>query len=835
MRYLEGKERNQFLCSSSLADIFVEWYVGVSIDNFGSIDWDTLWTLLSDNYDVAKAEKNIFEFAELNFKDEDLLQLTEKQQAINSDVKKFLYILHKDINNSHLQELDILNACDSVILASESAKIVMKNSKYKEIDLQLLYFDYLRNKENTINRLAEALEKADDSLLLKDLIFIEGISHIFSLLKVSTVGDLKQFKPEIIGDLLFFANNQLIRNLNLNKEDSIQYLENSIKSAIEKLDSEKRYDYEIFCKGQGIGHRLVKSSQKEIMNKYGLDPLSADRKRREILSYISSLELDLLSTLCVVIYSSFGHQKYYEYEQLEKVLNPEALDIVALLAEYSNDLLINFDRKHYVFFNPTEKSIENLIESISEEINIVIYPDEYNSFNLCKKRIIADEWSKTSNGYYLRKDKTELKLASELITEVFVQGYHIQNDYEELCRLLKEKYGSKFVCPSKSVVVWKVQKDEMFCQIDRGTYLAWNICPELNLLEQADILSYIQEQGELVYYHSIFEHFKDEFKAKGIINQYFVKGIVDHYVDGYGYEKNRDYIKKEGSEMTGQQAILKKILEFDGVFSLQQLRNSFPGVKDYTFTNLIQNCDDVLSLGSSKFVTLINSGVTENGEEIIIRQAQEALKNSGGRAVIAKKILTRIKLFESDWKSELGLISTSTGLYCFLSKSEKGNELFEFHSPYIALKGSNKEEMNFKSSLRKVLSEMDEITYDKFKKTITDLGVNKNYPINFIDVFEEMCDEYLLVDRFKLVKISKLFISKEEIEKVQNKIKILLSRKKYIDSETKSNFVGFPKSIGGYPTNEFLILGLVATFLQNEFDYVLITKGAKLTYKIKEA
>ena len=104
--------------------------------------------------------------------------------------------------------------------------------------------------------------------------------------------------------------------------------------------------------------------------------------------------------------------------------------------------------------------------------------------------------------------------------------------------------------------------------------------------------------------------------------------------------------------------ILLKIKEFDGVFSLQQLRNAFPGVKDYTFQIVLQECDEAISLGNNKYVTLENSGVTEVGEEMIISEALSILKATNGRPLIAKKILSKIKLFNEDYKKELGYITT---------------------------------------------------------------------------------------------------------------------------------------------------------------------------------
>ena len=832
MRYLEGKDREQFSCSPALSDIFIEWFTGVTIDNFGTIEWNMLWNILSDNYNLSSAERAIFEFANINFKNGDFFSLNEKQENVYSAVKAFLFALHK--NNQETVKVDLSQEDNGLFISVECSRVILRHTQFKEIDLQLLYFNYLQNKDYFISSLGEALNKADGHKKLDELFVCEGIEQLYSFLGIKYVSELKNLPIENVADAFFFAIDQLVQNIQLGDFEAIKLIEEKVDGIKTKLMDNNRADYDLVIESQGIGNKLVKPSQKEMNKKYGLDPLTIERKKKELLKQIEEFDNRLIPLLCVVLFSKFGKQKYYAYESLINLFEKETVDLLCLVAEHSDNILLSFDRKHYIFYNPSARKLNDLLDAISGEMNDLIRFGEYSEFTLLKKKMVSERWSKKAK-YYLRKELTELKLAISVMDEKFPQGYHIQNDYESLCKFLKEKYGEDFDCPSVSVVTWKLQKDDHFCQIDRGTYLPWSKCPDLDLLEQAAIVDYIQNAGDVIYYASIFEHFKDEFKKKGVNNQYFVKGIVDHYIDGYGYEMNRDFIKKEGSSITGKQAILQKIMEFDGAFSLQQLRNEFPGVKDYSFQIVIQENDEIISLGDNKYVVLVNSGVTAEGEEIMITEAQNALRASDGRPVIAKRILTKIKLFYDDWKKEMGLITTPTALYCFLQKSERANELFEFKRPYLALKGTNKDEMNFNTSLFKTLSELDEITYDIFRKIVTEIGGAKTHPINFIDIFEEMCDEYLLVDRFRLLKISKLYINRTEIENVKTKLMGLLSKKQFIDSETKTNFKSFPKQIGGLPVNEYLLLGIVATYLQNSFDYELITRGAKLTYKIKEA
>lgn len=832
MRYLEGKEREQFSCSPALSDIFVEWFTGVTIDNFGTIEWDMLWNLLSDNYNLSSAERAIFEFASKTFKHGDLFSLDDNQEEIYNNVKSYLFELHK--NNQEIDKVDLKTASNSPLISVDSSRIVLKNTQFKEVDLQLLYFDYLRNKDSILEKLKMALKKANANKKLEELFVGDGVEQLYSHFGIKYVSDLKEIPLENIGSTFFFSINQLIQNVQLSDSEAIVLLEEKVTLIKSKLMDENLSEFDLVLESQGIGNKLVKPSQKEINKKYGLDPLTIERKKKELFKRIEELDSGLVQLLNVVLYSKIGKQKYYDYESVSKYFELETLDLLCLYVEYSDSIILSFDRKHYIFFNPTTKKLNDLLDSVADTMSDLIHFSEYTTFDLCKKKLVFERWSKKAK-YYLRKDLTELKLAVAVMEDKFPKGYHIQNDYELLCKYLKEKYGDDFICPSISVVTWKMQKDEHFCQIDRGTYLPWNKCPDLDLLEQAAIVDYIQNSGDIIYYASIFEHFKDEFRKKGVSNQYFVKGIVDHYIDGYGYEVNRDFIKKEGSTITGKQAILQKIMEFDGAFTLQQLRNEFPGVKDYTFQVVIQENDEIISLGDNKYVVLVNSGVAAEGEDIMIDETQNALRASDGRPVIAKKILTKIKLFYDDWKKELGLITTPTALYCFLSRSERANELFEFKRPYMAFKGTNKDEMNFSTSLFKALSELDEIDYDTFRKAVIDIGGTKAHPINFIDIIEELCDEYLLVDRFKLLKISKLFINRNEIENIKTKLLVLLSKKASVDSESKTLLKSFPKQIGGLPMNEYLLLGIVATYLQNSFDYELVTKGAKLTYKIKEA
>lgn len=626
----------------------------------------------------------------------------------------------------------------------------------------------------------------------------------------------------------------LSRENYLEDKDVLKELNSKLDELDRRLIFENEPVFQMVLDTQGIGRQLTKMTSKEIIKKYSLDWYYVETKKVSLLKREKFFIKYILQALTVFLFQRFGNRKYYEYELLLDVFGQKRADFIALLAERNNLSPLVFDRKHFVFYSPSLVDWNYIIASIVSSIPSIVSFEDFEKASLFIKKTIEENWSKGSK-YYLKKGLTELKMTMDVLEEKFPRGYHIQNDFTKLCNHLKKAYGDLFEIPASGVITWKLQKDDRYCQIDRGKYLPWSKCPELNLLEQAEIINYIQNAGDLVHYATILEHFKDEFKSKGIDNQYFVKGVIDHYLDGYGYEKNRDCIKTQGSSITAQQAILQKIKEFDGVFTIQQLRNLFPGVKDYTFQIVLLESDDTIALGNNRYVSLANSGMTEKGEEMVIREALNILNSTNGGPLMAKKILSKIKLFNENYKSELGFITTPLSLYHFLMKSEKGSELFAFKSPYIALKGTDKEKMNVKSSLRKLLSELDEIDMSTLKSTVEKLGAAKNYPINFIDIIEDMSDEFLLVDRYRLIKTSKVLINKNEIDRVKTKILSVITKKKEYNSETQQDLKGFPKEAGGFEMNKYLILGIVLTYLQNQYECELIAKGGKkLCYVVRE-
>ena len=93
----------------------------------------------------------------------------------------------------------------------------------------------------------------------------------------------------------------------------------------------------------------------------------------------------------------------------------------------------------------------------------------------------------------------------------------------------------------------------------------------------------------------------------------------------------------------------------------------------------------------------------------------------------------------------------------------------------------------------------------------------------------------MLVDRFKLLRINKLYITRDDIDKIRAKILTVISKKKLFESKYVTNFKSMPKEIGGLAMNEYLVLGVAATYLQNDFDYEITMHGSKLIYQIKEA
>lgn len=832
-KYISESRAAQLICSPAYADIFVRWYMMMVIDTYESIEWPDLWNLMEENLGVED-ELALFRFAEANFKSGDDFSLSETQIEIVRETKDFYAALQNSAIASFSKEFYSEDA-NEVSIAVAFAKGYRNFTKTKDADIEMLFLSYLLNKEDYLMQLASSLNGCDESRLISSLCLGRYFDAFCQSLRLATLGDLRAIDPIRLGALFFPVMNVLVRRIRQTPEEAAEAVKTQLEEAKRFARESMGDDYYAFVDGQGVGKKLAKASAKEMQDKYALDSLAVERIKNQTLARVQTLGLPILDDFVFAISPFIADKTVFSYEVGESYFSTFENDFIALLASMEDSSVIRFSRKYMFYYTPDKLDEEYALSSIESQMPDYISQDEPSGYFIYQKKVLAQKWSRRKEGYYIRKGLTELDLVTKAISSDYPNGFRVSRDYEDLCRRVSAKYGHEFRMPSASVLTWSFQKNDGFCLIDRGTYMPWSRCPELNLLEQMEILSYVQGSGDIVYYRTILEHFKEQFARKGVSNSYFVKGLVDKYIGLSDYEKTRDYLKKTGTDATGRSAIMEKIESFTGPFSMQQLRNAFPGIKDYQFLAVLQSRYDVISLGRYRYVLLANCGVTDKGEEMIINAAKETVEKANGTPVTARKVLSRIKLFQSDWEEQLGAVTNATALFAYLSRADSTSQSYLYRRPYLADKGSDPQKMNLRTSLFDELSKKDSFTREDMLAIIKRLGINKNNPINFMDVFEEMSDEYVLIDRFEMEKASKSSVTREQIDAIRDKVGSIVMRRGLYASDAKSALAGMPKVIGGHPLNPYIVLGVVATYLQREFEFEVTPKGSRLDYRIKEA
>lgn len=666
-----------------------------------------------------------------------------------------------------------------------------------------ILFDLLDNFDSYCDLVSENcknIKSIYDNLNLDDVFSLNEIEENIAIKNhIFKVEDFKNSSVYVV--LLLFL---------LHLDDFKEKIEKLQKSPIKVINdffsSIKPKNIEILIKRGGYENNKIYTLS-EIGELYDLTRERVRQIEAKIKAYIANNSGDIDYLLIAYFKKLKGNKKYVTTNQFYNLYEKNICYKIFILYECSRGV-IRYDAKYQLIYNIKECDIVQLVDETINTLGIVqkYNPDLTNEFILS---IFKYHYKLIDGKVYLKKGYSLSDLYMSVIDEFFTDGFRTGNDddYNKFKSIIKNRYDDLDV-PSQHSLEAIISR-RGFILIDRGTYLNEKYCALLPKYLIDEILNYISEHN-FVYYRSIYEKFKNELNKLGINNHYYLKGCLDKKLPK-GMTSNRDYIENGNSNLTPTDELINLMKSFDKEFTLDDLRNHFSGLKDYTLYNVLYNEVDngLIFISSKEFIYLDKLKLNENTIAKLKEFVESLFKKLNVDILSTKKIYAQLKLQRKDLFAELNLTNGAFELFSLLKV------LFPqyfYKRPFISLHTSEID--NRYTVIKKYVDGLDSFNKKDIDSFISKMNIGNIY--NYLQFMEYISDEFVQIDADTMVKKEKFNISNVELEEINRIMNFLLDKYKVLDTKYIKNYSLFPKI--KYSWNKYMLVGILRTYFPEYYD-----------------
>ena len=801
----------------------------------------------------AKVEE-IYEFI-IKYIDSDLVKISGLKRLLkeNYESTKTMYYLNQSQKENILNTLDMKRDLDFIMFTSEkklclkiSEQISNDNFNFDKTLLNILMLDYKYNKNNNKDyylsliyyiknnyyilksKVENSIKSIDDfynELELSDIISNSNIIKILSLNNSIIISDLIKYSPEKLLSIFSINLNEffhLVESIGKNYEMIFKDISYNFYSQLSEhalLVFKNRFNYD---------SNESQLTLEQIGNKLGVT--------RERVRQIESRTIDKLllqmPTLknilkCIYIKLASKNEKFIDVDRLYTYLKElsiqksnnylvreicikELAGILLFFMEMGNSE-IKYNRKLRVIYNSEMINIDEIICHVVDKFGNILTPKEINRMNSFELKILNSEYRKFKNGIYLKKSISPRKIYSEIIEKNFKDGYRIGSpeDYNIFKEKCIEEYGIVEELPSMHSLQGMLERCN-YVLIDKGKYLPLERCPSINDELIDEIINYIVDNEPIVFYRSIFEKHKHKLQKIGVNNHYFLKGCLDKYLPKE-FATKRDYIMVGNIKISSAEVIINYIREFDKEFELRDLRDKFPGLKDYVFYNNLHNetNNGLIWTSSKTFIYYkylnISKETISTLREFIDKQF-ELMKTD---VISSRKIYAKLSLTNKELLEQLHLTHGQFTLFSLIK--------YLYPDLYYSRPLISKKVIEYKNSYSLIKNHAQK--FDKFDhNTILDYVAKMNISglYSYLEFMDDMSDEYVQINIDTMVRKEKLGITQEQLMQLNQLLDLIFDRYKELDTSVFKGYQMLPKM--PVPWNKYLLIGIIRSYFNECFE-----------------
>lgn len=349
---------------------------------------------------------------------------------------------------------------------------------------------------------------------------------------------------------------------------------------------------------------------------------------------------------------------------------PASRKTAFLLQDEGSDT-VGYSSEFDAFYDKSITDEKEIIDTVFEKYGDYLTADQYENESAFVQRIVKDHYhlSAHNKSIYLRNGEKIINIYASIIHNTFPNGYRTydEDDYRKFINAYAAVMGENAEIPSQ-VSLRGATGRSAFTQIDRGTYKATADCHKIPNSLLNDIVDFIIDHLPMVDYRTVYDHFIDCLSQIGINNRFYLKGVLDPELPD-GIITKRDYLTEEDNRISAVQDRLNYIHSFTGPFSIDDLRKRYPGVKDYTFTQLCydEEKNGLLTIDNGTYIYAdkipFNGAIKDKIKNIIM----QLFESTGSNVLNNRKIYARLKIKYPEILNGLKYINSQFALFSLLN------------------------------------------------------------------------------------------------------------------------------------------------------------------------
>lgn len=512
-------------------------------------------------------------------------------------------------------------------------------------------------------------------------------------------------------------------------------------------------------------------------------------------------------------YDDFFEPSFITFPECTSIINEDVFfkAVAIFLAITENKARIRVSQKFRFIYNSNGVNETDAALTILGLYKNVISLEEASQLDETAKTILLSNY-RFINGVYMRKGVVKRDVILVIIDEHFPNGYHISNNdhFNKFKSIYKDIYHIE--CPiTQREIGTAIGNAGNYCLVDKGTYLNYNKCSKIPQYLLDDIITYVLQDGGTLYYSTIFNEFRTQLCSEGIDNWFYFKGTFDRQSEGMFFTRRATLSVNSTKQF--EDPIYDYIAESTSLITMQELRNKFPGVKDYLFLFRISGNPEIIALEGGKFVHVKNISLDRDDTISIKQFVRRKIRESDYGIVSSRTLYPLLKIENKELCKRLGIINEQFSLFS-LCNSLMDDE-FEFSRPFIGKSGT--EDM----SLTKILSRyIEDFLPSRFSFSDLDMYASRynTFVSNKIGFIEDVANKYLLVNDKEFIKLDEVMI--ENSEQIKNFLVFTVKKFKEIKISNFRSYFLIPKNENIY-WNKLTLFSFINAFCSDELEIKL--------------
>lgn len=675
-----------------------------------------------------------------------------------------------------------------------------------------IYFNDLINYDEFYLKLDKCIALIDDGYkkLTIDFIFVDKtVADILFANGITTIQELSDLS---IDSLLVIFAKDVDYYVSILSTLHDGFLINYKKIITDKLNDLEEKEKNVIYLRNGF-NRKRKMVLEEIGKLYGITRERVRQIETKAMKKICS-NLHLINIIFASVYLNLIHQgeKYITKERLKKFVNDDNVADFMLLLMSESYSCITYDLDLEIIYNRKVASLDDIVSEILDIYGDTVLAVEFNTLDEFEKKVIHNKYRLVNNAIYLRKGVFERELITNIIDDLFIDGFHISDDtaFEKIQAEYIKRYNYWIEGLTLRLISTYIERKN-YCQIDKGTYKNRKYVPAINQYLMERIINYIIENQPIVFYETIFKRFNSELKEIGINNYYFLKGIIDFELPPE-FTTKRNYIQVGSTKKTSSETIISFFKSFNREFTFEEVKNKFEGVKDYVINNYLYSEIDngLIWISSKKFIYIDKTNISENTIKKLEYYITNLFESLNTKVLSSRKVFSKMVLTNKSLLDDLKFINDQYTMFSLLRYLFRNK--YYFNRPLIAI--DEESLVGQETVVREYVSKLDKFNLKIIKAYQTKLSLRGLY--SYLEFMENLSDEFTQINIDTMVKKDLLGVDNQFLKKLSEMFSLIFSKFESVDTRVFNGYILLPSL--DYKWNKYLLAGIIRTFFNEVYE-----------------